>query len=340
MAVSRRFFRFFEATSRADEPGCSFVACAPREPGAGGGRARALLACLVLACRSGEAPAPRGAAAGAPSQQPATADPVREEAARQAREAVERSVNPKKLPVYAGPVGSIRGTVKVTGDPPPLVPEMIEKLPAEGCARAHDLQRRVYRQGADRTLGDVLVTVTEYQGFVPAKADSVRVEIKDCAFDARLIAFTFGQRLEIFNLDSQPYMPRLVGTPTFALRVAMPRGGPVPIVAPRPGLYVLSDQTREYVRANVYVLNYPTFDVTGLDGEFEIRGIPVGEAKLTAFASTFGEIVSRPVTIRDGVTEEVQLEIPFSESEYRARAARAAAGGTIPSEPAGEPRQP
>ena len=269
------------------------------------------------ACPEDDKGAP-ASAAGAPST--GTSEAIREEARLQQREAVDRSTNPKGLPLYAGPLGAVRGVIKVTGDPPPLVPEMIAKLPAEGCPRAHEFERKVYRQGAERTLADVLVTVTEYQGFIEPKGDAARVEIRGCAFDARVIALTFGQRLDVFNLDNQGYMPRLIGTPTYALRVAMPGGPPVPIFVPRAGPFVLVDHTHDYVRADLFVLNYPTFDVTGLDGRFEISGVPVGDVKVTAFVPGFGKVLDKRVKLEAGKTEDLSFEFVFSESEYRASA--------------------
>jgi hypothetical protein len=216
----------------------------------------------------------------------------------------------------------VRGVVKVTGDEPPLVPEMIEKLdrlPPGSCPRASELHRKLYRQGVDRTLADVLVTVTEYQGFLPARGDSVRVEAKGCAFDARILAMTFGQHLEVFNLDAQPYLPRLVGTASYALRVALPGGAPVPVFVPKPGQYMLVDQTRDYMRSDLFVLSYPTFDVTGLDGKFEITGVPAGQVKVTAYAPALGKVVERRVDVQAGVDAELTFEVAFSEREFRER---------------------
>ncbi len=279
---------------------------------------RVFYLCLGLGlsgCR-GEAPAGVSGASGAASLQQASA--LAEDAARQAREA-ERALNPKGLPVYAGPVGSVRGVVKVSGDAPPLVAAMVEKLPPDACPRAHELHRKLYRQGAGRSLADVLVTVTEYQGYLPIRGEAVRVEAKGCAFDGRIIAMTLGQRLDVYNLDAQAYMPRLVGTPSYALRVAMPGGNPVPIFAPQAGQYMLVDQTRDYMRSDLFVLNYPTFDVTGLDGEFEITGIPVGTVKVTAYAPALGKVVEQRVDIEAGVPRQLAFEIAFSEGEYEAR---------------------
>jgi hypothetical protein len=277
----------------------------------------------VIACRDEPVPAPP-AAAGQPS---AAAD----EAARQARESAEKALNPKGLPVYSGPVGDVRGVVKVSGDEPPLIVQMAQKLdqlPPGSCPRANELHRKLYRQGVGRTLADVLVTVTEYQGFLPARGESVRVEAKGCAFDARILAMTMGQHLDVFNLDAQPYMPRLVGTSSYALRVAMPGGAPVPVFAPRPGQYMLVDETRDYMRSDLFVLSYPTFDVTGLDGTFEIRAVPAGKVKVTAYAPALGKVVEQSVEVQAGVERELTFEIVFSESEYRERLREAAADGS------------
>lgn len=235
------------------------------------------------------------------------------------RETAERELNPEGLPVYSGPVGSVRGVVQISGDEPPVVPEMVEKLPADGCPRAQELHRKLYRQGVDRTLADVLVTVTEYRGYLPPRGEAVRVEAKGCAFGSRVLAITFGQRLDVFNLDAQSYMPRLIGTPSYALRVAMPGGSPVPVFAPKPGQYLLVDQTRDYMRSELFVLSYPTFAVTALDGRFEIGGIPAGNVKVTAYSPALGKVVEQRVDVAAGAAAELAFKIDFSEREYRDR---------------------
>jgi hypothetical protein len=235
------------------------------------------------------------------------------------RETAEKELNPKGLPIYSGPVGSVRGVVTISGDEPPLVPEMIERLPKEGCPGAQELHRKLYRQGVGRTLADVLVTVTEYEGYLPARGEAVRVEAKGCAFGSRVLAITFGQRIDVFNLDAQSYMPRLIGTPSYALRVAMPGGSAVPVFAPQPGQYLLVDQTRDYMRSELFVLSYPTFAVTALDGRFEIGGIPVGKVKVTAYSPALGEVVEQRVDVAAGAASELTFKIDFSEREYRER---------------------
>ncbi len=252
---------------------------------------------------------------GAPSIE--RSSPVLEEAARQRAESVERSLNPQSLPLYSGPVGAVRGVVTVTGDPAPLTPERSSKIP-EGCPRALELEQRLFREGVDRTLADVLVTVTEYQGYIKPQAEAVRVEARGCAFGSNVIALVYGQRIDVYNRDPQGYLPRLVGVPTYTLRVAMPGGNPVPIFPPSPGHFRLVDETREYMRSDVYVLNYPTFDVTGLNGAFDIQGIPAGDVKVTAFSPALGKVSEQRVKIQAGATQELKLELAFSQAEYEA----------------------
>lgn len=270
-------------------------------------------------CGCEDAPTPRApaeAARGGGVQIPRSPS-TSEEAARQRAEAVEKSLNPEGLAPYSGPVGGVRGVVSVSGDAPPLLQEIAAKIP-EDCPRALELQRKLFRQGVDRSLADVLVTVTEYTGYIRPRNDAVRVEAKGCAFDGNVTAMVYGQRLEVFNRDGHTYMPRLIGVPSYALRVAMPGGGPVPIFPPSPGRYLLVDETRDYMRSELYVLNYPTIAVTRLDGAFEITGVPAGDAKVTAFSPALGKVHEQRVKIQAGVIQELKFELPFSQAEYEA----------------------
>jgi hypothetical protein len=228
-------------------------------------------------------------------------------------------------------VGAVRGTVTVSGDEPPTLQDVAAKIP-DTCPRALEMQRKLFRQGLDRSLADVLITVTEYQGFVKPRSDAVRVDAKGCAFDANVTAMVYGQRLEVYSRDNQPYMPRLIGVPSYTLRVAMPGGGPVPVFPPKPGRYLLAEETRDYMRSELYVLNYPTFDVTGLDGAFEITGIPAGKVKVTAFWPALGKVSEQRIEIQAGVTKDLKFEFAFSQSEYaaalRAQAAESGSAGS------------
>ena len=90
------------------------------------------------------------------------------------------------------------------------------------------------------------------------------------------------------------------------------------------------------MRSEVYVLNYPTFDVTGLDGVFEISGVPAGDVKVTAYSPALGKLNEQRVKIQSGVTQQLKFQLDFSQAEYEAALRkRPEATGTSPAGQAG-----
>jgi hypothetical protein len=283
-------------------------------------------AAAAAAASAGAASSPDPGAAGQPSQAE-----VAEVARQQQAEAVAKAINPAGLPRYSGPIGGVRGRVVLSGDAAPIVPEVSAQLPAQGCPRAQQLYNKLFRQGPDGSLADALVTVTEYKGFLAPEGDVVRVRAEGCAWHSRTIALTFGQRLEIENVDSQPYIPSLLGAPTPALRIAIPHGAPVPLFFPRPGHFALLETTRDYMRAEVFVLPFPTARVTELDGRFSFESLPVGDARITAYLPAIGKTVDQRVQIEAGKTLDLTLTLSYSQAEQDAKAAgQGGAAATAP----------
>ena len=197
-------------------------------------------------------------------------------------EAIVKAVNPKGAAPYKGPTGTLKGTIHVEGDAPPEVTGL--KIPSK-CAEASATYGKLFRVGLGKTLADVLVAVTGYDGFVPAESEAMPMTIHGCAMAKRTIALTYGQRLEISNLDPlEPYMPYLDGAPTESILVAFPRGPFVKLYPQQPGHYLIRDQLpNPFFTADVFVLAYATHDVTGLDGQYEIKNLPVGNVTVNAF---------------------------------------------------------
>lgn len=280
-----------------------------------------------------DAPAARPVASSAPAANPTAADtmatgptattepspsglPPVARGASLSEDAVLKVVNPKHTPAYTGPTGKVRGFVTVTGDAPPEFPEALRRIPTK-CLGAQETFTRAYRQGADRRLADVLVAVTGYKGYLPARGDAVLVEGRDCAWNTRTVAVTYGQRIDIVSRDDNTYAPELMGQPWPVQLLATPKGDPVFVAPARPGQYLLVDGMRLFNAADVYVLAYPTFDVTGLDGTFEVDGIPPGPVKVNAILPITGATAGKEVTVVADQTVEVQLEIAFDSEAFK-----------------------
>src|SRR5579859_5266635 len=140
------------------------------------------------------------------------------------RESVDSVLNPRHLPPYDGPTGSVEGTVVVTGPSAPTV-----QIDARKCPAAIDTYGRLFREGprrpdGSRPLADAVVVVVGYTGYyVPEPEPAVRVTIGTrCGYSSRTIAMTFGQRLEVANQTMLLFGPRIDQEEVPAVMMAPP----------------------------------------------------------------------------------------------------------------------
>jgi len=256
----------------------------------------------------------------------------------QAPELVSKVVNPDNAPAYAGPTGTVSGVVTATGDLPPVATAYLAKIKG-ACPEAREAYGHIFREGMMRSLADVLVAVTGYSGYVPEKEPRRLVAARGCAYDTRTIDLTFGQTIDLVSKDNQGYVPNLLGAHMQAQILALPGGAPSTLYPPEPGHYALTDDLKVFMLADVFVLKYSTHDVTGLDGHYEIKGIPVGKARISAFLPATQGLVERDIEIKAGQTLDLPLQIAFDAKAYAAATAGAASGSTAPAvAPAPKPK--
>jgi hypothetical protein len=233
-------------------------------------------------------------------------------------EVVEAAVNPKHEGVYSGPAGTIRGIVRATGDAPPDQPRLLAQI-KDDCAPARDVYGKLFREGPGRTLADVLVAVTGYQGYVPEQHSVAEVQASGCAWSSRTLALTYGQRLDVIAKDRKAYVPDLMGAKMAAQIIALPGGSGSSLYPQAPGRFVLVDSMRIFSTAEVLVLKYATHDVTGLDGRYSIERIPAGRVKLSAILPETGVTVEKEVDLKPSAVLDIDLELAFDLARFRER---------------------
>lgn len=278
-----------------------------------------------LACRSkqpstdgapaGSAPAPSGSAF-KPAAPVASGLP-------NAKELVSKVVNPQNEPEYTGPTGTVKGTVTAIGDQAPETPLHVAKIKGN-CPEARAAYARLFREGMMRSLADVMVAVTGYKGYVAAKEPKVLVAARGCAFSTRTVTMTFGQTLDVVSKDGEAYVPDLLGSRMEAQLLALPGGSPSTLYPPKPGHYILTDSIKVFMMADVFVVKYPTHDVTSIDGRFEISGIPVGKARISAMLPATRAVVEQDIEIKAGEPLELALTLPFDAKAHAQAEASAA----------------
>jgi len=175
---------------------------------------------------------------------------------------------------------------------------------------------KVFREGPGRSLADVLVAVTGYDGYVTSDETDVVVRAKGCAFHTRTVAMTFGQRVVIQGEDNRPYVPEILGQVQPAQLFVLPTMPRVSIAPQNPGHFKLVDSMRLFNVAELYVLPYRTVSVTAIDGRFEIQGIPAGKARIDALLPQTSGVTGRDLTIEAGKTLEINLDIPFDRAAW------------------------
>jgi hypothetical protein len=250
---------------------------------------------------------------------------------------VEEAVNPLHLAPYAGPTGVIEGVITATGDPPPK--QEIE-IPFE-CGEAYATYGKAYREGTGRTLADVMVAVTGYEGYVPSPGDEQAVKIHGCAFDRRTVVVTYGQHLDVKNTDTkQTFLPVLDGAWAPAQMAAVPRGDGVKLYPTEVGHYVLRDDAgHKWMHADVFALRYATHAVTGLDGHYRIAGIPPGKVKVSTYLPPIDAQLHPDVGIAKSA-EEREIEVKAGETVKADFSIAYKAPKRPPPKPKGEPERP
>ena len=234
---------------------------------------------------------------------------------------IENVINPRHQPPYAGPKGTVEGVIRVTGDAPA---KRNLTIPFE-CGEAYATYGKVFREGNDRTLADAMVAVTGYEGYIPAAGDAYPISIHGCAYDRRTLVLTYGQRIEVTNREvKQSFLPQLEGSSMPAQLIAMPKGDPVKLYPLEVGHYALREGMKAggWMYADVFVLQYSTHAVTGLDGRYRISGIPAGTVKVSVYLPSIDTelhpdtasspaSLDREVEIKDGETTQLDIEFPY-----------------------------
>jgi hypothetical protein len=281
---------------------------------------------LAAACSKDKAPAPSASAAPSGSLKPAAPLAAPVASGLPDPELISSFVNPNKEAPYAGATGTVRGRVVAKGDAAIDLPHVVAKVPA-ACPTAKDFYGKLFREGPNRSLADVLVAVTGYGGYVPEQTPIQHVEAKACTFGARTLVLTFGQRIDVSSGDRETYIPELLGEHGQPQLVATPGNKTAsPLYPTHIGRYVLIDDLRLFMTADVFVVKFATHAVTGLDGRFEITGVPVGPVRVNALLPATGATGERSVTVEaNKATDELVFELPFDAAEFAKRSATEAA---------------
>ena len=225
---------------------------------------------------------------------------------------IAKMVNPQRLPAYAGPTGSVEGTISVVGDPAPETPADFRRCP--DAAKAYG---RAFREGEPaspggaRWLADAVVAITGYGDFfVPEKDEAEEVTIEGCGLARRTVTMTFGQRLEVKNLTKEFWTPKLDPAGTGVMMMATPGGDPVKLYPKQPGHYHIVDHDRKWLVDDLYAFLHPLHTASKVGGTYRIDGVPVGKVTVNTSHPKIGGVdASKEIEITEGTVTKVDLTL-------------------------------
>ena len=186
----------------------------------------------------------------------------------------------------AGPVGRIRGGVRLQGDAPQQTFEPVTEN-QNTCGDRVALSRLAV--GKDNGVQHAFVYldgVKSDEKFRPR--ESLLVDQKNCQYAPHSLVVPVGSKIDITNSDSilhnvHGQQVTDEGAKTL-FNIAQPvRGQKTTVESPltTPGIVFLTCEAgHPWMNGYVFVANHPFVTVTGDDGQFVIEGVPVGTYRI------------------------------------------------------------
>jgi hypothetical protein len=209
----------------------------------------------------------------------------------------------------AASAGSVKGTVLFEGEAP-TQPKLKRDVDPK-CSKDRIDEAIVVTKGK---LRDVVVRIKNGStGKHDAPADAVVIDQKDCMYTPRVVGLVAGQKLAVRNSDNTFHNVHgiLMGKDMFNKPMA-PKAADLTLdasAAKPDDVIAMQCDVHGWMKAYAVVNDSPFFAVTGPDGVFEIKDLPVGDYTLEAWHPTLG---TKTMTVKIGKAKRGDVTARFS----------------------------
>lgn len=195
---------------------------------------------------------------------------------------------PVATPIDPATVGSITGTITLTGTPPAAQPIKTKSDP--NCHQA--IHTETYMVGNGGALGNVFVYVKDGLGkyvFTPP-ATPVVLDQRDCHYVPHVFGIQVGQTLEIVNSDPTLHNIHFIPDANREFNMGEPiQGMRQPhVFSVKEVLIPIKCDVHNWMNAYAGVVDNPFYAVTGEDGSFTLKGLPPGTYTIEAVHEKLG----------------------------------------------------
>jgi len=210
------------------------------------------------------------------------------------------------LPKPTFGTGSIRGTVKFIGTPPPRA-----EIPNQPCHEgAGTLKDETVVVNSNGTLANVVLSLTGVAPSDGVDRDAALLDQVNCRYVPHVVAVQVNQKLTIRSSDPKTlhnvhYNPSNNPAGNFGMTQA---GAERQVSFHNPEYFRVKCDVHPWMTGYVAVFDHPFFAVSSeTDGSFEIKKIPAGHYTLTAWHEQYGK-VEQPVDVTENQAIDVTLE--------------------------------
>jgi plastocyanin len=218
------------------------------------------------------------------------------------------------LAFAAAPAGSgeITGKVTYTGTPPKMKAIDMSKEPS--CAKQHTtpaLEQSV-ATGPGNALQFVVVYISAGDQGSAMPSQAVKYDQKGCQYIPHVLAMQVNQELQIFNRDqtSHNIHPLAKDNPEFN-KSQTPGSPPIGTRYEKAEFIPVKCNIHQWMHGYFVVLNTSHYAVTGEDGSFDLKALPPGKYKVTAWQERYSA-QSQEVTIAAGETKTINFVFKVS----------------------------
>ena len=205
--------------------------------------------------------------------------------------------------------GSVKGTVLFEGEAPTQA--KLERKSDPKCAKGRDDEAIVVTKGK---LRDVMVRIKNGStGSHAPPATPATLDQQDCMYTPRVIGLVAGQKLALENSDNTFHNVHGTLTGKDVFNKPMPAKASAltvdPAAAHADDVVALQCDVHPWMKAYAVVNDSPFFAVTGADGAFEIKDLPIGDYTLEAWHPVLG---TKAIKISIGRAKRGDITARFS----------------------------
>ena len=209
--------------------------------------------------------------------------------------------------VTTAAAGSITGTVRLEGTPPP--PERIAMNADAYCSQQPGAMTETLT-GAAGSLQNVFVYVKDGLGNLkfPVPETPIVLDQKDCVYRPHVFGIQVGQTLEIVNSDSTLHNIHAIPAHNREFNRGQSLQGMkhAHLFTSTEVMIPFRCNVHNWMTAYVGVLDHPFYAVSGADGTFELKGLPAGTYRIEAWHEKLGT-QSQSVTVGRQDTRQISF---------------------------------